>query len=656
MSQPPQPPQPPQGPPGGGFGAPQDPRGGFGAPQPPQGPPPGAAPQAPPPTMVSPPVPPPAGAPQQPPQPPQPGAAPQTPPQAPPPTMLSTPAVPPPGAPQNPPPGAPAVPPAPGAAPQAPPPAAPGGYGYPAAPAAPGYGYPGPAGAPGGYGYPGAPGAPGQPQPQYGGYGPTAQFPAGAPTGAPGGNGPKKRMALIAGAVAAVLVVAGGGIWFATKGGGGDDDKKTEAGSSAGTQGGQAQGGGGKAPKTVDGKLLFTVDQPKADDLISVKGMWATDKVFAKADIYKIVGYGLSGGKQWEVPLDGEICWPSQQTTADGKTALVVKDSKANNAQCTQVVALDLNNGKKLWQKSAKSGDQDLRFGEVTVGGGTVAAGGTSGGAAWSLDGGKELWKPKPGDDCRDDGYGGGSKLVAVRRCGDYARPQMQVQTLDPASGAPKSVYKAPAGLQWVHIASTDPLVIAVDAGGDKGSGASDFLAIDDSATEGKLRSKISTGNGGFTPKCPSTNVEGCTKLAVTKDTLFLPSEEHSSGNAQQVGRVNEIVGFDLATGQSRGKAEGLPGSTLTPLGVDKDGYPIGYQDPTYKAGGQVVRIDPKSFKTDVLLKNPAASAQSERMLSPTIQPTLWSQGRLYLGGSFANKPSSVSFGKQYLVMIFGGS
>ncbi|PHQ51224.1 hypothetical protein BLA24_15835 [Streptomyces cinnamoneus] len=622
MSQPPKPPQPPQGPPvppGGGFGAPQDPPPGFGAP------PPAAPPQAPTPTQVSPAVQPGYGYPQ---TPPPPGAAPQTPP-------------PPAGPPQTP-------PPPPGA------PAAPAGYGYPAQPPAPdmatqAFGAATPPPAPGPYGA--------YPPPQY----PGGPYP-GAPTpGGPGGGAAKKRMAVIVSAAVALVLVVGGGVWFATKGG---DDKKSEAKNSSGTGAkGGAQGGGGevKAPQTIDAKLLFSVDQPKVDDLITVKGQWATDQVYAKADVYKVVGYGLSGGQKWEIPLDGEICWSSKQTTSDGKTAVLVKAGKPDaehkyGGPCSQVVALDLNSGKKLWQKTAKAGDQDIRFDEVTVGGGTVAAGGTSGGAAWSLADGKELWKPKPGDDCRDDGYGGGGKLVAVRRCGDYSRPQMQVQTVNPATGAIQSAYKVPPGLNYVHVASTDPLVIAVDAGDSTGSAASDFLVIDDSAKEGKLRSKISTENGKFTPKCPSTEVEGCFKLAISKDTLYLPSEEHQSGNAQQVGRVNEIVGFDLATGQSKGKADGMAGSELVPLGLDKDGYPIGYQEPTYKAGGQVVRVDPKTFKTDVLMRNPAATAESERRISPTIHQGLWAQNRLFLSANYANKPSSFSLGKEYLAMAFGGS
>ncbi|WP_414168851.1 hypothetical protein ACMATS_22585 [Streptoverticillium reticulum] len=563
---------------------------------------------------------------------------------------------PPAGAPQTPPPPPPSAPggfgppqqPAGGYGyPQTAPPAAPGGYGYPQTPppAAGGYGYPQtpPPAAPGGYGYP-----------QQGPGGP--QYPAGPAAPAPGGPKKKAPVAAIVGGAVALALLAGGGIWYAVGGSSDNGGTKTDSSQAGGPQGG---GGGGKdAPKTIDGKMLFSVDSPQVDDLVSVKGTWVTGQVFAKSDVYKVVGYGLSGGKKYEIPLDGEICWASQQVTSDGKTAVLVKDSKPTpdkkyGGSCNQVVALDLNNGKKLWQKAAKAGDQPVNFGEVTVGGGTVAAGGTSGGAAWSLSDGKELWTPKAGDDCRDDGYGGGSKLVAVRRCGDYARPQMQVQTLDPATGGIKSTYKVPAGLNYVHVVSTDPLMVAVDAGDHTGSAASDFLAIDDSAKEGTLRSKVSTQNGKFTPKCESTNVEGCKKVVVSKDTLYLPTQEHQSGNSQEVGRVTDIVGFGLSDGQSRGKVSGAPGSSITPLSLDRDGYLVAYQDPTYKAGGMVIRIDPKTFKTDVLMKNPVDTIEAERKLSPNYQDVVWSQGRLYMGNGFANKAGPL--GKDYLALVFGG-
>ncbi len=606
MSQPPQPPNQPPGVP------PAQPGGGFGAPNPSYGYPPQQPPQGPPPGYGYPQTPPPPGAPA---TPPLPQGAPQ-------------------GAPQGPPPGAPQMPPPPG------------GYGYP--------GQPGPGQAGQGFGAPGQGfGAP-QP-PQFGAYPPG---PAG-PAGPGGGNGRgKQRMAVIVSAAVALALVVGGGIWYATSGGGKDD---TAGKDSSNTQGGGKGGDSGPGPKAVDGKLLFSVPQQDVKDMVSAKGLWATDQVVAKADVYKVTGYGLSGGKKWEIPVDGAICWANPQATADGKAVILVSDGKQTDDKpyggpCTQVVALDLNKGTKLWQKSAKTGDKDLTFSEVTIGGGTVAAGGLGGGAAWSLDGGKELWKPKAdGDDCKDAGYGGGGKLVAVRRCGDYQRPQISIQTLDPKSGAVKSEYKMPSGLNYPHIASTDPLVVAVSAGDSTGNGASDFMVIDDSAKEGRLKSKISTGNGTYEPKCPATEVEGCTKVSITKDALYLPTKQHASGDSDQPGQVNEIVAFDLASGQTKGKTEGVPGAQLTPLGTDKDGYAIGYQNATYKGGGQVLRIDPKTYKADVLLKNADDSAKLEQDLSPQFKEGLWAQGRLFLGSDYVHK-RSLGLDRENLLGVFGGN
>ncbi|WP_344960313.1 PQQ-binding-like beta-propeller repeat protein [Streptomyces thioluteus] len=420
---------------------------------------------------------------------------------------------------------APPVPPAPPTAPPAPsaPPVAP-----PTPPTAPSYGYPQtPPPPPGGYGYPAA--YPQGPYPQ-GSYAP--------PPPPPAKN--KKRTAVVVGAVTAFALLLGGGIWYAAQGGG-DDTKNDKADTAPDNKGDKGAKGAEQGKKDVgkaqEGKFLFGADLvPIKDTSRPAGGMWVTDKVFAKGDLDKVVGYGLTGGKQWEIPLDGDICSAPKHVTADGKTAVLVaqappSDSKPYGGPCNQVVALDLNNGKKLWQKSVKLGDKEVTFAEVTVGGGTVAAGGLGGGAAWSLDG-KELWKPKADDSCRDDGYGGGNKLVAVQRCGDYERPQMKVQTLDPVTGMPKSSFKVPSGLNYVHVVSTDPLVIGVNAGDHTGNGVSDFMAIDDSGKDGKLRSKIATENGKFVPRCPSTNVEGCYKIAVSKDTFYMPSDDHQTGKA----------------------------------------------------------------------------------------------------------------------------
>ncbi|QKV92914.1 hypothetical protein HUT19_15065 [Streptomyces sp. NA02950] len=602
-----QPPPPPNQPPQGGFGAPQDP--GYGYPQQPPAPPQQGhgAPQAP-------------GQPPQGPPPPPPVSPPQTPPQ-----------------------GA-------------------GGYGYPGQPGQPGQpvhaqptqvGMPSPfqSGPQQQYGYP--------PQPQY----PGAPGPGG---GTNNSNQSKQRLMIIVAAVVAVALVIGGGIWFATKDKGGneakDDDKKSSQGSSSGSDGGSSGGFKKKpAPETVDGKLLNKIPMPKVKEQVTVEGMWTTDDAFVKVGVNKVVGYPLEGGSpKWEIPLAGAVCWSSPHLTDDGLTAVVYEESKPTKKDkypdCNQVGLLDLKQGKMRWHKSVDGdyGDK-MRFDEVTIGGGTVAAGGTRGGAAWSLDG-KQLWKPSESDECSDNGYGGGAdKLVAVRKCGEYGNEQVQIQTLNPKTGAVRSTYKVSRGIEYAHIASTDPLVVGLDAGDETGGGVSDFLAIDDSGKTGKVRGKISTDNGKYDPRCESTNVEGCRKIAISKatDTLFMPSKERSFSSE---GTGNEIVAFSMKTGKAIGKTDGVTSATMTPLGLDKDGYVIAYQDGGYSRGGAVWRIDPKSYEKNKLLQNSTDSAETESDFSADYSEILFDGERLYMGDHYATKPSGEYDKDDPLAVVFGAS
>ncbi|MBI0377587.1 hypothetical protein JBE27_15235 [Streptomyces albiflaviniger] len=570
------------------------------------------------------------------------------------------------GYPQQPPTPPPPPPSAPPAPPQTPPQGA-GGYGYPDQPVhgQPTQGGPSPYGSgqqP--YGQPQYGQQPyGQPQfgqPQYG-QPPQAQYPGGPGPGGPGGSGQsKQRMAIIVSAVVAVALIIGGGIWFATKDDGGGSeakgkDKQSSQGASSGTT-----GGGDKPAKTVDAKLLNKVPMPKVSDQVTVEGMWTTDDTFVKAGVYKIVGYPLSGGAaKWTIPLDGAVCWSSDHLTKDGLTTVLYQEAKPSAEDkypsCTEVGLLDLKNGKMLWHRNVKEGDEKVRFDEVTIGGGTVAAGGTSGGAAWSTSG-QSLWKPKAGEQCSDDGYAGGEdKLVAVRRCGDYDNPQIQVQTLNPKTGAVKSAYKVSQGIDYVHVASTDPLVIGLDAGDSTGSAVSDFLSIDDSAKTGKVLGKIGTENGKYDAKCESTNVEGCRKLAVSKsaNTLFLGSEDRTDSSAAT---ANEVVAFDLKTGKPIGKTDGVKGAALTPLGLDKDGSVLAYQESTWETGGAVWRIDPKSYAKTKLLQNPVTSHEMEQKFSPSYSEIIYSGEHLYMSDVYASKPSGTYDRDDPLAIIFGAS
>ncbi|MEG3627201.1 outer membrane protein assembly factor BamB family protein [Streptomyces poriticola] len=586
--------------------------------------------------------------------------------------------------------GAPATPPNPSAPPTPPSGAPQPGYGYPQTPPAqPGYGYPGqqPAGGygqpqPGGYGQPQQPGPYGQQPNPYGqpagpGYGyPHATVPMQPQPGAGGPGGGRKintQVAIIVSAVVAIALIIGGGIWYAGSSGGKDDDKNTTASSSGGSggegeksgEGGtSAEGGKEKAPSDPGAKVLFQVPAPavpKDLNSVVVSGSWLTDKVYAKSGIAEITGYDPEkGGKLWTLPLGGPVCAATEHVTDDNKTVVVHQPDMPTKAKrhhgCSEVALVDLDTGKKVWSKQGKTGDQPISFGNVTISGETVAAGSTSGGVAWDLTG-KQLWSPKATDTCYDAGYGGGPKLVAVRKCGTYDARELHIQNVDPKTGKVISEYKMAKGIEYAGIVSTDPLVVSADVGdsaGD-GSGISDFFSIDNKT--GKLRTRISAPGDQYGARCDNiTKVEHCTGLAVGNDRLYIATEEHE-GSGESYSRTNEIVVFDLATGKQTGqRADAGEGYTITPLRMD-GGNVLAYKRPPYDKGGQIVSIDGGSFKQTTLLENPATEAvrDVETSMLPEYAELRYGQGRLYMSQVYASELSAGDE-KDYLAVAFGTS
>ncbi|MFD7132775.1 PQQ-binding-like beta-propeller repeat protein [Streptomyces sp. NPDC059894] len=634
-------------------------------------------------------------------QPAQPGQPPQA---APPPTPPQPPTGPGYGYPQAAPPAGPPQPPTgpgygyPQAAPPVQPPQPPTGpgYGYPGQPAPqgppnpygqqaaygqqpahpqqapyggqPGYGYPGQPTVPlhpqAGYPQPGQPGQPGYP----GGY-------AGQPPTMPmhpqagGGRKVNAQLAIIVAAVVAIALIIGGGVWYANSG---DSGTKDDTASSGGTTGGDDKGGTGgtseggtsegateKAPADPDSQLLFKIPSPTVaeDDSVVVTGSWLTDKAYVKSGVAEIVGYDPDKGTElWTIKLPGPVCEASKYATEDDKTAVVFQPkmpAEDSSAGCTQVAAIDLAAGKQLWTKTVSSGDYPVTFDNVTVSAHTVALGATEGGAAFDIDTGKALWAPKSADTCYDAGYGGGPKLVAVRKCGDYDARTLHIQTIDPASGKVLSEYEMSTGIEYASVVSTDPLVIAADVGksAQDGSGISDFFSVDNKT--GKLITRISAPGDQFAARCDGiTRIEHCTGIAVGTNRLYLPTEEHDgSGDYSQ---TNEIVAFDLTTGKQTGqRADAGDDYELFPLRMDGTDL-IAYKRQPYDEGGQVISIDGGSFKQTKLMQNPSTEAErdAEAGMLPEYTEFIYSQGRLYMSNVYADDSSSGD--EEYLALAYG--
>ncbi|MGP3686599.1 outer membrane protein assembly factor BamB family protein [Streptomyces sp. IBSNAI002] len=558
------------------------------------------------------------------------------------------------GAPQDPPPMQPPVPPAPPQQPPTAPQQPPAPPQQP--PTQPAYGYPQQPGA--GYGYPQQPGTPppfGPPTtPMY-----SAQPPAG---GSGGGNDVRNQLLIVGAALLAIVLIVGGGFWYV-----GDDGGKNDTADSGPAKPGDDKsqpgaGGTEKVPANTKSKVLLNQPSPTPDEMVQVPGSWLTDTTYVKSDVYKIVGYNVvDGGKKWEVPLPGELCGATPHVT-DKKSAVLFRPAKptpeAKYPPCTEVGVIDLEAGKLLWSgnaKSATSGDKPVSYYEVTLSGQTVAAGGSSGGAAWNLADGKSLWLPKTdGEGCRDAGYAGGEALAVLRKCGQSSTPTLYAQILDPTTGAPQSSYKLSPGIDYASIVSTKPLIVAADVGktAKNATGVSDLFVVD---AAGQLKARISLSSGNFGGEC-NTEVERCFGFVVGNGKLYLPSYEHQGQDPY--GKTNELLSFDLETGkQTNEAAPAGERHKLFPLRMDGSNI-IAYKEPPYDKGGQIVSIDGKTMKETVLMENPSdkTTQRIETAYSPDHHEYRYHNGKLFLARTSVKKPYSSTSDPEYIFSSFTAS
>ncbi|MCG0284929.1 PQQ-binding-like beta-propeller repeat protein [Streptomyces sp. PSAA01] len=450
------------------------------------------------------------------------------------------------------------------------------------------------------------------------------------------GRRAKPALKLIVGGALAVALVTGCGS--------GDDDD-------GGKNGGSSQG--------AQAKTLGKVAMPKVGKETNTMGTWVTDTTFVKGDVNKIVGYSFDGAEsRWEIPLGGQLCWASPHMTKEGLTAVLFRDGAGEDALCTRVGLVDLKKGKLVWQKegSDSEGNAGVQFDEVTIGGGTVAAGGTGGGGAWSLDG-KPLWKPAYLADCDDNGYAGGDdKIVAIRGCDseDSSTERLEVQTVDPKTREVTSSYQLDEKVEYAHVISTAPLVVAVDTGdSDAGTGTTDILTIDDSGKRGKLLSTIDVLAKGYQPNCPATSVEGCAELALDKasSTLYLSSEV----DVDHGGPGERISGLNLKTGKETGKTKMAESRSLIPIQTDDDGALIAYLGSMYSEAGGVVRVDPKTFEMETLQTHPDDMKDAESGMDVYGDCTMIYTGKkLYIGDNRASRPASGDGAGRPLAVVFG--
>ncbi|WP_328299082.1 PQQ-like beta-propeller repeat protein [Streptomyces sp. NBC_00435] len=511
-----------------------------------------------------------------------------------------------------------------------------------------------------------------QPQPQQpqgpygqqppGGYGfppPPPNMPPGAPGMPPGPPAkPRKKLAVvIAAAVAGVLVLGAGG-WFAF-GGNGDKDKDPvaqessspsddKASPSASVDKGDGSGNGGDdqedlnaGRKQGEDKVLWfktsKIDGPGSG--VDSKGQWIVGDTLVKTLWKTVTGYGVADGKEkWSLTLPTVICGVTDRN-ADGKTVVMYKDGETNGANCNQMRMIDLKAGKEGWSHEVpKEGLFDIISApDLALTGDTVAVNRMGTTSAFKVSTGDKLFDNKRDEGCQPSDFVAlNGKMLAIATCLD-ADKTIEVMDADPATGKSTWIYKVPKGFQVKSVYSLDPIVLDL---GDTEKKQRSIVVL---GPDGKQRTTVS-GEGSFPVGCGGLfdrSIQSCGSSLVDANTLYLPTKA-------DIGKPNEIVAFDLATGKEKWRTPAGEGRTFSPLKA-AGGQLVVYREAESEKGGEVLTIPAAGGTPTAVLRNPsgAAAPVESSFLSPRVD---YVNGRLFVSASHLQAQNK----DEKFLMVFG--
>ncbi|KAK1182524.1 hypothetical protein B7755_032990 [Streptomyces sp. NBS 14/10] len=487
--------------------------------------------------------------------------------------------------------------------------------------------------------------------------------PPSPPPSPPAGGGrerDRRRKSLVVGAAVAALFAVGAGVWAAVGHGGGRSDagprtrdtdragRHTDAvptGPSGGTGTTSGRHGGESGPDDArrpgEARVLFRKPAPQAPKTgADIPGFWVMDGYVVKPVRNRVIAYGDHGEPKWTVKLRDAVCAVPESPT-DGKVVIAYRGGGKD--ECGRLALIDLDKGVKLWDRrapyTAPSAPGAPTPGAATQGASTPHAPTASGGdhlgmglaqsgdlvglswyggsAVLKVDDGRQVSPGAPGPGCDVDGFAGGRALLRAYSCDDGTAGLQRINT---STDEVSWTYPVRKGYKVSTIFSTAPVVIALADDHHKSGGV---LALSD---RGKRRSTLELGKRSYQPECGldlfGTKLGGCRGVAVSSDTLYLPTELTLARDGRP---SSEVHAFDLRTGQRKWAAK-VPGRTLFPLSVE-GGALIAYEEPTDRTAGSVVGIGTGGGRPRTLLRLPNATRGAEAGLA--------SATRVYRNGVF---------------------
>ncbi|MBT2441949.1 PQQ-binding-like beta-propeller repeat protein [Streptomyces sp. ISL-36] len=484
------------------------------------------------------------------------------------------------------------------------------------------------------------PGPPPPQQPTYGPYGRLNPYGGGAADPVVPPPPPRRRRAkAVVAAVVAALLAVGGVTWYALDGAEDrTDDKAT--GSTAPTPSGTATGPAGPpAPDAADAARYNAGRAPGDASVLWVRkndidvpglggdvfGPWLVGDTVVTAMYRNVTAHSVVDGTvKWRLTLDTEICRAPQLASADGKIALSLKDRlHAEVVECRRLQMVDLRTGKAGWQqKIVKEGKFDFMYDySIAISGGTVTAGRAGYSSGYRLSDGKQLFGRWEESRCQPYAYAGGPKLVAAVSCptSDADKPQEEIHEVDPVTGKSRWKYRLPAGYRVDHVLSVRPLVVSATYRAQGGHG---IVVLNEDGTK---RSSLK-GNDQYAEGCADDvahegNLERC-QVVVDDTTAYLATTGAGKGKS------NEIVAFDLRTGNAVRRIPGLPGRMAWPLRME-GGSLIVRMAALSDEPGSLATVAPGATEPVELLRVPRAAGRVESRFSAS--PALYSDGRYIL-------------------------
>ncbi|MFJ2768388.1 PQQ-binding-like beta-propeller repeat protein [Streptomyces sp. NPDC087300] len=448
-------------------------------------------------------------------------------------------------------------------------------------------------------------------------------------------EGRKRRTSITIGVVLVLIAALCSGAWvlWATSGGEAADARPASADLPPDAIRETAE----KTPVTPEGGTAaeYTAKKLKEGEAASTLGLWATDKIVAKGTGNVVRGIRTKDSEEaWQIKFRGPVCAVTRHVSVDGRTAVayagqrLAKGDKTQNSatvSCDRIAVFDVDTGRKLWDKKLPGESGPAMDVNVTMTRGAVVAATGQASAAYDMTSGRRFWADTKPSNCADLGFAGGRSLLALVKCGDSADPEFRVQRIAPRSGKSLWTYKVAQGIKGVRIASSKPPVIAVAAGDIE---STTLIALTD---RGRQRSTIRLEGDRYVHGCDgsfTSQVEVCAGVVVGDRQLYMATRPRDFAPETSWGQAsNEVVAFDLDTGNGVRKFDSKTGRPMFPLRMSGDKV-IAYREAA-SAPSAAVSLDPGSGKETLLLL--FGNPEMPEMTAVEPPDVVYERGRIFL-------------------------